>query len=292
MNSRISIGMPVRNGGRFVALAIRSIQSQSYQNWRLTISDNASVDETAAICEEFAAQDERISVVRQGRDIGAVENFQYLLNQARDEFFVWVAADDLWKSEFLSTCISALVASPETGLAFTGIENIDANGQVVREYPELTKLSGAPNLLTISRFILQPEILGKANLIYGVYRTSICRNVMHRIGFQDCWGSDMVFVLGVIATAGVHIHPSVQFQKRLDAVREAVPPLERRHHFLPGDGVFPLDAYTNYRASLLNAVGGTGFGGLTRVLMAYRFLHARLSARIYGLWTRNLARRT
>ena len=283
MTSGVSIGMPVRNGASHIATAIRSLQGQLYRDWHLLISDNASTDATAAICREFAIRDERISLVVQKFDIGAAENFRFVLSKARQEYFMWAAADDVWDPQFMDACVSALVARPDRGVAFTGIENIDANGHVLRRYPQLAGLGGPPSFLTVARFLLHPEILGKANLVYGLYRTTLCRDVMSQVGFPACWGSDMVFVLGAIARAGLYIEPKVLFQKRVDASRETVSAREAKLRFLPGNGFFPLDAYPDYRASLLVAVRGTRFELGTQAIMKYRYLRAVLAARVEAL---------
>ena len=57
---RVSIGMPIYNGEPFLAESIESILSQSFENFELIISDNASTDRTQAICTTFAEKDNRL----------------------------------------------------------------------------------------------------------------------------------------------------------------------------------------------------------------------------------------
>jgi len=57
---RVSIGVPVYNGERYLAQALESIFAQTYQNFELIISDNGSSDGTEAICRGYAAADSRI----------------------------------------------------------------------------------------------------------------------------------------------------------------------------------------------------------------------------------------
>jgi hypothetical protein len=93
----------------------------------------------------------------------------------------------------------------------------------------------------------------------------------------------MVFVLGAIARSGLYIEPKVLFQKRVDVSRETVSAPETELRFLPGNGIFPLNAYPDYRASLLLAVRGTRFESGTRAIMRYRHLRAVLAARVEAL---------
>nr|WP_237394942.1 glycosyltransferase family 2 protein [Mycobacterium intracellulare] len=62
---RISVGIPVYNGGASLEQALRSISSQSFRDYEVIISDNASTDNTAQICREMAAINPRIKYFRQ-----------------------------------------------------------------------------------------------------------------------------------------------------------------------------------------------------------------------------------
>jgi len=287
VSARVFIGLPVRNGARFIGSTLQSILSQSYANWELLISDNASTDSTVSICERLAKQDRRISISKHPYDIGAESNFRFVLGEARGDLFVWVAADDTWHPEFLNACVSALEHWPGRGMAFTGIENVDSEGATLRRYPTLSVLSGPANLGTVRRYLLQPEILGKANLIYGVYRLPLCREVMDKVGFPSCWGSDMAFVLGAVARAGIHIDPRVLFQKRLDLARETVDTHSHSDRLPLGHGIFPLEHYHAYAAGLIAAVRGTGFELPTRIFMEYRYRHLLLQMGTRRLFSRD-----
>jgi len=105
---KVSIGMPVHNGAKTIEKAIKSLLAQTFQDFELIISDNASDDETKNICQRFALQDERIHYVRQTKNIGTYKNFNFLINSAKGKYFMW-AADDDWRSpEFLEVNVSAL----------------------------------------------------------------------------------------------------------------------------------------------------------------------------------------
>src|SRR5438105_3382138 len=71
---KVSVVIPVYNGERLIATAIRSVQAQTYTNWDLTIGNNRSTDRTLAIAEEFAARDPRIRVVTYPNHVNVVES--------------------------------------------------------------------------------------------------------------------------------------------------------------------------------------------------------------------------
>ena len=74
----ISVGVPVRNGAQFLAETLDSLLAQSYPDFELIISDNASTDQTEAICREYAARDPRIRYYRSQKDLGLAQNYNFL----------------------------------------------------------------------------------------------------------------------------------------------------------------------------------------------------------------------
>ena len=78
---RLSIGLPVFNGENYLAEAIDTLLAQTYTDYELIISDNASTDGTREICEKYAAKDERIRYLRQPRNIGAAPNHNFLVQR-------------------------------------------------------------------------------------------------------------------------------------------------------------------------------------------------------------------
>jgi len=87
---------------RFISVAINSLRSQTFQNRKkLLISDNCSSDNTSDICQKHTKSDSRIFYYRQSHNIGIVNNFKFLLDQADSEYFMQVVAGDEWKINFL-----------------------------------------------------------------------------------------------------------------------------------------------------------------------------------------------
>ena len=105
---KVSIGMPVYNGAKTIEKAINSILAQTFQNFELIISDNASNDETENICRKFVSKDPRIRYMRQNKNIGAIANFNFLISEATEKYFMWAASDDWLSPEFVEVNVSAL----------------------------------------------------------------------------------------------------------------------------------------------------------------------------------------
>lgn len=105
--------MPVYNGERSLRAALDSVLAQSFADFELVISDNASTDQTESICRAYAARDRRIRYVRQPVNLGAERNFRYVLNEASGEYFMWAAADDVRSPDYLALNLNFLECHPD-----------------------------------------------------------------------------------------------------------------------------------------------------------------------------------
>ncbi|MBD2327264.1 glycosyltransferase [Alkalinema sp. FACHB-956] len=131
---RVSIGVPVYNGEAFLRDCLDSLLGQTFSDFEIIISDNASTDSTEAICREYAARDARIYYYRNDYNIGPVANFDRVLRLARGEYFKWAAHDDVSAPEWLARCVEVLEHHPEVALCYTRMGVIDSQGQLLKEY--------------------------------------------------------------------------------------------------------------------------------------------------------------
>lgn len=127
---KASIGLPVYNGEAFLNEALDSLLGQTFKDFELIISDNASTDATADIIARHAAVDARIKYVRQPENIGAHENFLFVLSKARAELFMWAAHDDTWDENWLEVLIDCI--TPED-VGVRGRIDLTRDGQVIAE---------------------------------------------------------------------------------------------------------------------------------------------------------------
>ena len=162
--------MPIYNEVRFLEEALNCFVIQDYPNVRLFISDNASTDGTDRIAKKYANKYEWISYNRFDKNIGASKNFEYVLEQAEGEYFMWAAGHDLWSRNYLSTCIKMLEDKPKAVIAFGSSDWIDAEGQPFgREYG----WSDTRGMGCIERF--STIFWGNMHPFLGVMRTDLIR---------------------------------------------------------------------------------------------------------------------
>lgn len=131
MTPRLSIGLPVYNGERHLREAIESILSQSFGDFSLIVSDNASTDGTDEIVRGFAARDARIRYQRNETNIGLAANFNLVFRMSGSPYFRWATSDDITLPDFAKRCIECLDHDPGIVLAYAKTRFIDASGQPV-----------------------------------------------------------------------------------------------------------------------------------------------------------------
>jgi glycosyltransferase involved in cell wall biosynthesis len=171
---RLSIGLPVYNGGKYLARSIDALLGQSYGDFELIISDNASTDDTSEICRDYQSQDARIRYRRQFRNIGSSPNHNFVVDAARGELFKWASYDDLYARELLEQCVDALDAHSDAVLAHSWTANIDDTDTVFAtpRYPLATDGVMAPE-----RF--RSVLFGSGgDDIYAVMRTSVLQRIL------------------------------------------------------------------------------------------------------------------
>jgi len=143
---RLSVGLPVYNGANYLAESLDALLGQSFEDFELIISDNASTDATVDICHQYEKQDSRIRYFRQPRNIGLAPNHNFTVDQARGELFKWASNDDLYARDLLKLCVEALDEYPQAVLAHSWTAMIDGSGIVTKasEYPLTTASPHAP----------------------------------------------------------------------------------------------------------------------------------------------------
>jgi glycosyltransferase involved in cell wall biosynthesis len=184
----VSIGMPTYNGEEFLASSLDSLLSQDYQNFELVISDNGSTDNTEVICRRYAARDARLRFVRQDRNYGAVDNFNFVLNSARGKYFMWASDHDLWDRSLLSKCVEAMEDANDVVLTYSRTLLIDRAGEAIQLTPDRIDTRGMNRHQRYTHMIWN---LHWCNMIYGVMRT----NAVARVGrVKNLWAPDLLFL--------------------------------------------------------------------------------------------------
>jgi glycosyltransferase involved in cell wall biosynthesis len=242
---RLSIGLPVYNGERFLARALDSLLAQTFRDFEIIIGDNASSDSTLQICRAYARRDRRVRYIRNPRNLGSIANFNRVFELSKAPLFKWAAHDDLHRETYLESCIRLLDEHPDTVLAHTDTAFIDENGELfpfdpktgnyvdpktgVREMADSVEIGDSAS--AVERFW---QVLSQARWgshIFGVIRRqSIMQTRLH----ANFYSSDRV-LLAELALLGrfrssreslflKRLHPSVSWVLNQEELKSYVSP--------------------------------------------------------------------
>ncbi len=209
LNPTVSIGLPVYNGAKFLRLALDSILAQTYTDFELIISDNASVDDTKKICLEYAANDKRIRYYRNKVTVGAARNHNRVFEVSTGKYFKWASYDDVLAPEFLEKCVSVLESNQDIALCHCYTTKIDENSVKLEQYDFGVRLSSNNDL---DAFV---DIISTKNfawlLLLGVIRSSQLKRTQLLGGYIS---SDRTLLAEISLLGKVYVVPDCLFFRR------------------------------------------------------------------------------
>lgn len=169
---RVSIGMPLYNREKYVGAAIEAHLKQTYGDFELIITDNASTDRGAEICLAYAARDPRVKFYPNPRNLGATGNFRRCFELASGEYFRWHPSDDLASPNLLARAVDLLDHDSSIVTAYGRTKLVDAHGTFISDFDErLHLMDDRPS----RRWEGVQRNIRLGNLHYGVTRTAALR---------------------------------------------------------------------------------------------------------------------
>jgi glycosyltransferase involved in cell wall biosynthesis len=199
----VSIGLPVYDGARYLRAALDDFLGQTFADFELIVSDNASTDDTAAICTAYAARDPRVRCVRNPTNLGALPNANRTIRLARGRYYVLAAYDDRHAPDFLGRLVAALEADPGAVLAYGRCTMIGEAGEPFRYDPARGGWVAPGGFFASDRGLERPlpagpvaryrAVLASTSVdapIHGLFRTDALR----RTGGHVLHGSDRLIV--------------------------------------------------------------------------------------------------
>jgi glycosyltransferase involved in cell wall biosynthesis len=213
MAPRVTIGVPVYNGERYLGEALASAAGQTGADIEVLVLDNASTDATADIAQDFVRRDARFHYRRHATNIGPVANYNALVGLARAPLFKWLPADDRMEPGFIQACVAALDADPRVVLATTRLEMIGIDGEPLPADPSgRYRLAAAgervPDRPSIADLVALPQPVDRfRNVLYGMFGMQISTymygvirtDVLRRTGLEGAYpGGDKVLLAELV----------------------------------------------------------------------------------------------
>jgi glycosyltransferase involved in cell wall biosynthesis len=209
----VSIGIPLYNEEKYIEETLRSAASQCERVW---VSDNASTDGSAAICERVSREYPNIiHFVRQPQNMGAIANFRLLLDNADTPYFMWLGGHDLLPDGYVGKLTQLLEDCPEAVLAYGDSHHVDLNGQPAGEY-EYFYHAMLSDKIASTRIMGLIRHLYDCSLIHGVFRTEALRSAFKASGSEVYLGPDLVLLTSA-ALKGLFLYAPETYLIRRDA---------------------------------------------------------------------------
>lgn len=299
--ARVTIGLPVYNGENFVGHAIQSVLDQTYSDWVLIISDNASTDRTREICESFAAQEPRIQYHRSEQNRGAAWNFNQVFRLSRTEYFRWLSHDDYLMPRAIERCLEELEARPEIVSCSTATGALDSDGFRILDDTEsecdlgcqgLTESSESQRLKLATAKRPSDRYRGillysrRCNEVYGVVR----RDIMAKTQLHPNYcGGEKVFLAELALHGPIFEIPELLFYVRWHTARftsnDSI--RDQDQHMATHRKAFTLPH--QYRATLgyLELIPKVGMPWFDRVLCLLIWMRFTFQVKKWGMIVRN-----
>ena len=126
---KISIIIPTYNRADYLKSAIESILLQSYTDFEIVISDNASTDHTEAVIKSF--NDARIKYYRNSENLGVVTNHNIAIEKCLGEYIHVFSDDDLMSRDCLEKKAFILDSFETVGLVHSNSVTIDSHSEAI-----------------------------------------------------------------------------------------------------------------------------------------------------------------
>lgn len=168
---RVTVLLPVYNGGPHLRASIESVLSQSLADFELLVVDDASVDETPEVLDEYARGDDRVRLLRNEQNLGLTATLNRGIRESTAPYIARQDADDLSHTGRLAAQVAHLDSHPEVALLGCAYRRIDDSGAVDGLRPVPTRSTAIRwRLLFISAFAHSSMMIRRSVLEeVGVY---------------------------------------------------------------------------------------------------------------------------
>jgi glycosyltransferase involved in cell wall biosynthesis len=195
----VTIAVPTFNRATALERCLESARDQSHPAIDIVVYDNASTDDTEAVVERVLGAHPRARYVRHDTNLGALANYRAGLDEARGEYFMWLADDDWLAPDYVEHCVEALRGDHRAVLA-NGDAVYAGDGRPAVTEPGLSLTQSSPARRVFGYYTW----VGRNAAFYGVSTTEARR----RATFDEALGSDWVHMAELAAAGTIRRVPS------------------------------------------------------------------------------------
>lgn len=237
---KISIGMPVYNEEKYIASTLDSILRQNLSDCEIIIADNASEDNTGQIVRSYVEEYPFMRYVRHDNNIGAVQNFNFLIKESKGEYLVFAGAHDLWSDNYIEKLSEALDRRPEAVLASGLVQWINEEGEKIEtnsDHPTgFVDTSGMPLYSRLHQCLYMNPAA-----IYGMFRLDSLKKT--RLGIETI-NTDVILLTELSLIGEFIVIPEVTWfwrkNRKIETFEERIARYNRMLFYKTKKPIFPF----------------------------------------------------
>jgi glycosyltransferase involved in cell wall biosynthesis len=151
---RVSVIIPAHNAAPYIAETIACVQAQTFDDWEIVLTDDASSDETGVIAR--ALGEPRLQVLRADANLGPAASRNLALTVASGELVALLDADDLWDERYLEHQVSTYdtheARHGDVGVVACDARILDPDGFRPRTYMDVVHVPERLDLTAMLRY--------------------------------------------------------------------------------------------------------------------------------------------
>ena len=130
---KITVALPVLNGGLHLRIAVLSILGQTFQDWELLVIDDGSTDDALQRLADI--HDSRIRILRDGMNKGLAVRLNEAIDLSRGQYFARMDHDDVAYPERFVRQLELLESSPELDVVAVRAVTISDDNELLGNFP-------------------------------------------------------------------------------------------------------------------------------------------------------------
>jgi glycosyltransferase involved in cell wall biosynthesis len=227
MLPKVTIAIPVYNEEKYLSRTIESALNQTYKNIEVLISDNCSTDGSLSIVKEFVSKDSRVKLFQKEKNIGVIENFDFLRKVASTPYFMWLGAHDVINERYIEDAVVNFEKQADLVLYYPKSLFFEKEGKFLQSADsqiECDDSSASARMLTV---VLN---LNWCTAFHGVYRT----NILNKLPY-DKNGIDILILFLLASYGKIKSSNEVMYSRRIVRKESKVEFMERMKEYKIGE---------------------------------------------------------
>lgn len=208
INKLVTVGVPTYNRPEQLTNCLNKLIQQTYPYIEILVSDNHSTNYDAkALLNDFVNKDSRVKYIIQDENIGGENNFNFVFNQAKSDYYIWLSDDDYFDNDYIEKCVTFLEENPEY-VSCAGLTKFTSN-DIVKFVEKGFSLENNTGIIRVINYFYH---VGKNGIFYGVIR----RNKLSENPVGDYLASDWCLVATLAFQGKIKTIKSTSIFRSLD----------------------------------------------------------------------------